>query len=69
MIVLGAVKDCDDCKEPTKKRVGKAFDIAGPGVCSPVWDCNNKQCKRKQNVHASYLFRCMRNGKEAALYD
>lgn len=57
MIELGAVKDCDDCKEPTKKQVGRAFDVAGPGVCSPVWHCENKNCKRKQAAQVGYLVR------------
>jgi hypothetical protein len=66
MIILGDVKDCDECKDPTKKEAGKAFDIAGPGICSVVWDCDNEACKRKQNIHVSYL---LRSEMEAARND
>lgn len=58
MIILGDLKDCDECQDPTKKRVGTAFDTAGPGSVSPVWDCENASCKRKQNAHAHYLIGC-----------
>lgn len=58
MIVLGDMKDCDECKEPTKKRVGTMFDAAGPGSVSPVWDCENTNCKRAQDAHMRYLIAC-----------
>jgi hypothetical protein len=64
VIILGEMRDCDDCKDPTKKRVGTAFDIAGPGSVSPVWDCENKRCKKRNNIHMSYLLNCEWNRKE-----
>jgi hypothetical protein len=68
VIELGKVKDCDECKDPTKKKAGTAYDLPGAaGVCSPVWDCDNERCKRKQAAHVGYLLRSIHNGKEEAL--
>lgn len=61
MITLGDVKDCDECKEPTKKRVGTSFDCGGPGHIAPVWDCENDRCKKRNNTNASYLIRYLTN--------
>ena len=64
MITMGDIKDCASCKEPTRKRVGTAFDCGGPGSIEPVYDCENARCKKRNNVHLSYLYRAIVNEKQ-----
>ena len=61
MITLGDIKDCADCKDPTKKRVGTSFDCGGPGDIAPVYDCENHRCKKRNNIQLSYLYRAIVN--------
>lgn len=61
MITLGDAKDCANCTEPTRERVGSAFDCGGPGSIAPIYDCKNNRCKKRNNMHLSYLYRVITN--------
>lgn len=36
--------ECESCNEPTKRIVGKTFDIDGPGKVGTMYDCDNRAC-------------------------
>ena len=37
--------ECKDCQEPTKRAVGKTFDLDGPGRVGTAYHCENKRCQ------------------------
>lgn len=57
IIQLGDLPDCEKCTEPSKRICGRTIDLEGPGKAGVVYDCDNLPCKRKCNVHVSYLIR------------
>lgn len=57
IIQLDDLPDCGSCPEPTKRISGRATDLEGPGVRSPVYSCGNKACKRGVAARISYLIR------------
>lgn len=36
--------ECENCNEPTKRIVGKTFDVDGPGQVGTMYDCDNGAC-------------------------
>lgn len=57
IIRLDDLPDCASCQDPTKRVTGRAIDLDGPGVCNPIYDCRNKDCRRSLNARLSYLIR------------
>ena len=57
IIHLGDLPDCEKCTHPSKRIIGKTIDLEGPGKVGAVYDCDNLPCKRKTNVHVSYIIR------------
>ena len=57
IITLGEFADCDTCQDVSKRVSGKTFDVEGPGKVGVIYDCDNKKCKRKNNIHVSYIIR------------
>ena len=57
IIRLDDLPDCASCPDPTKRVKGRAIDLDGPGVCSPIYDCRNKACRRVLNAKLGYLIR------------
>ena len=57
IIRLDDLPDCASCPDQTKRVKGRAIDLDGPGVCSPIYDCRNKACRRVLNAKLGYLIR------------
>ena len=36
--------ECETCNEPSKRTVGKTFDLDGPGKVGTMYDCDNRAC-------------------------
>lgn len=36
--------ECESCNEPTKRIVGKTFDMDGPGKVGAMYHCDNRAC-------------------------
>ena len=36
--------ECESCNEPTKRIVGKTFDLDGPGQVGTMYNCDNRAC-------------------------
>ena len=36
--------ECKDCPEPSKRVIGKTFDLEGRGQVGSLYHCENKQC-------------------------
>lgn len=53
--------DCESCKEPSKRIAARTMDIEGPGVPGVIYDCDDKKCKERNNVIASFVLRRERN--------
>ena len=47
--------DCHICREPTKRPVGKTFDVEGPGRVGVLYDCDNLRCKTLKDRKCSYF--------------
>lgn len=53
--------DCNKCQNKTKRQVSTAYDVAGKGKLSIVYDCDNKRCKRIKKLKALFIFRSLMN--------
>lgn len=47
--------DCHSCVEPTKRVIGKTFDIEGPGMVGVLYECDNHRCKACKDRKWSYF--------------
>lgn len=36
--------ECETCREPTRRAVGKTFDLDGPGQVGTLYHCENRAC-------------------------
>lgn len=57
IITLGELPNCETCQDVSKRVIGKTIDLEGPGKVGMVYDCDNQECKRKNNAHMSYIIR------------
>ena len=46
---------CHTCTEPTKRVIGKNFDIEGPGMVGVLYGCDNCHCRKIKDRKWSYL--------------
>ena len=37
-------QECESCNEPTRRIVGKTFDMDGHGKVGTMYDCDNRAC-------------------------
>lgn len=46
--------ECESCNGPTKRAVGKSFDLDGPGQVGTFYNCENKSCRalRRAKIQA-----------------
>lgn len=46
--------ECETCNEPSKRTVGKTFDLDGPGQVGTMYHCENRSCNslRIAKIHA-----------------
>ena len=64
IVPLGEIPDCETCQDISKRVIGKTIDLEGPGKVGAVYDCDNRECKKKINSHISYIIRKELYGKE-----
>ena len=58
-----ALPDCEECDEPSRRIVGKTFDVEGPGRVGRLYRCDRPE---KCDAVARYLLRMARSREAEA---
>jgi len=48
--------DCESCRDPSKRILGRTMDLEGTGVPGVLYRCDNRKCRSRYNAIGNFLF-------------